>query len=158
MSEAKVGFKSGIVAATQKGTDKRWILKFNRKDPKDKPASFYVKLLLGNNPPAVGTTWKESNLKQLDDNGGLDWYEVLPEPMKSTTRADTKTPGADTDFIETPVPEVVHTKQDVIDKMTFSKGESTQIFLAAYTKHDDMDQAMAAARDMMAIIRTIQAE
>lgn len=82
-------YKSGYVAATKKTGD-RWVMRFDRKNPEDKPKSFYVKLPPGQEPPSEGAYWKEKEerLKRLPDAKGFDWYEVVEDPKAPTNRPD----------------------------------------------------------------------
>jgi hypothetical protein len=79
-----MNFKSGYVAASKMIGD-QWVVRFDRAEPGDKPKSFYVKLLIGSNPPKETEFMKFPRLKRLEDQGGFDWYEELPVEMKGTT-------------------------------------------------------------------------
>lgn len=85
-----MSFKQGTVAASKQLKNGRWCLRFDRQNPgPDKPKSFYVELLLGEqNVPNVGEPWKSpmDHLKRVEDLGGCDRYEVLPEPTKLPVR------------------------------------------------------------------------
>jgi hypothetical protein len=90
-------FKQGTVKALVEDPDKRWCLKFERKDPKKakaegKSAVWYVKLMLGEpHVPKIGESWKcpVERLRKIKDRGGCDHYEEIPvQTTGDTTMID----------------------------------------------------------------------
>ena len=83
--------KSGYIAAKKQGSDGRWIVRFDRANPKEgQSKSWYVKLLKDDPEPFVSDTRlirvDEDLLKQLEPLGGCDYFEHVYEETKKSNR------------------------------------------------------------------------
>lgn len=90
-----MSFKQGTLAGSKQLDCGCWLLAFKRKEPlkAGKTPLWYVKLMKGESPPAIGELWRipADRLKEVDKYKGNDCFEELPVPAKGDiTHVDTK--------------------------------------------------------------------
>lgn len=112
-----MSMKSGYISAKKQGSDGRWVVRFDRVNPKEgQSKSWYVKLRDGDPEPIVSETqitkFDASLLKELDQLGGCDYYEhIFAETFKSDQTYIPTDPQSD---VTKTIPETLETDLDTI--------------------------------------------